>query len=175
MTSIHVCTHRCAPLTVLHVGDVSVLSLSVCVCVLTIYPPSVCDSVLSPVQSSATCEDCTVAWGVCNHGMHAMHAYVSLRASHPAPESFPRRSLADALRRLYNAFTDASMWAMCMLYVLSPSCAAFHFHCISRWLKTRQVCPLGTIYIGHCTHTSHACISYITCDSVHQSPCRLPA
>ena len=115
-----------------------------------------CDSVLSPVQSSATCEDCTVAWGVCNHGMHAMHAYVSLRASHPAPESFPRRSLADALRRLYNAFTDASMWAMCMLYVLSPSCAAFHFHCISRWLKTRQVCPLGTIYIGHCTHTSHA-------------------
>lgn len=64
-------------------------------------------------QASATSEECTVAWGVCN-----------VRLSH---------------QLLYNTpfATDCSM-TLILLFLQH----AFHFHCISRWLKTRQVCPL---------------------------------
>jgi len=55
-------------------------------------------------QASATSEECTVAWGICNV-----------------------RSLRPSIVRSYAN--------MCSQH-------AFHFHCISRWLKTRQVCPL---------------------------------
>ena len=58
-------------------------------------------------QASATSEECTVAWGICN---------VSAISNTP-------------LSRRYMLLTR---WLQ----------HAFHFHCISRWLKTRQVCPL---------------------------------
>ncbi|KAI4851105.1 hypothetical protein E4T44_02345 [Aureobasidium sp. EXF-8845] len=54
-------------------------------------------------QASATSEECTVAWGICNVKLHQS------------------RSIVISLTSLKHAF---------------------HFHCISRWLKTRQVCPL---------------------------------
>jgi len=57
-------------------------------------------------QASATSEECTVAWGICN----VRHALGHVQ---------PGDHVADAFLQ-----------------------HAFHFHCISRWLKARQVCPL---------------------------------
>jgi RING-box protein 1 len=53
-------------------------------------------------QASATSEECTVAWGICN--VSSPYNIIQIHA---------------------NTIQHA-----------------FHFHCISRWLKTRQVCPL---------------------------------
>lgn len=80
-----------------------------CVCLLSVIP--LWHTTLTNIQgidcqanqASATSEECTVAWGICN--------------------------VSDS-----NLISLPSM--------LTPCKHAFHFHCISRWLKTRQVCPL---------------------------------
>lgn len=41
---------------------------------------------------------------------------------------------------------------------------AFHFHCISRWLKTRQVCPLGKLKFCFTTDTPQPIILQIFFD-----------
>ncbi|CAG2067887.1 unnamed protein product [Timema podura] len=67
-------------------------------------------------QASATSEECTVAWGVCNVKGYLLPWIV-----------FPQGTVGDV----------TANW----LVFFCPQ-HAFHFHCISRWLKTRQVCPL---------------------------------
>lgn len=67
-------------------------------------------------QASATSEECTVAWGVCNVSINV--TYHRLMQSN------------DKCDCIFNAKS----------FLFSQH--AFHFHCISRWLKTRQVCPL---------------------------------
>uniref|UniRef100_A0A8C2CZ55 Ring-box 1, E3 ubiquitin protein ligase n=1 Tax=Cyprinus carpio TaxID=7962 RepID=A0A8C2CZ55_CYPCA len=69
-------------------------------------------------QASATSEECTVAWGVCNVSMIT---------------STPTNCILFAEIKYNNC-------VITMLFLVLQH--AFHFHCISRWLKTRQVCPL---------------------------------
>ncbi|KAG2371611.1 RING-box protein [Vigna angularis] len=66
-------------------------------------------------QASATSEECTVAWG--------------FRASEGV-RMYTAGNKGVMLEERLNAFH------------LGVCNHAFHFHCISRWLKTRQVCPL---------------------------------
>ena len=71
-------------------------------------------------NSGASVDDCTVAWGVSRH----QHASAIPRGGCACPSVS-----VDELR--------------CVCVLVCQVCNhAFHFHCISRWLKTRQVCPL---------------------------------
>nr|VDC87023.1 unnamed protein product [Brassica oleracea] len=64
-------------------------------------------------QASATSEECTVAWDVNKKDSNCSCCFACFK------------SLAEIV---------CSCTGVCN--------HAFHFHCISRWLKTRQVCPL---------------------------------
>lgn len=66
-------------------------------------------------QASATSEECTVAWGVCN-------VCICVKFG------------------LFSHFLIALTINLIDFFLIFQH--AFHFHCISRWLKTRQVCPL---------------------------------
>lgn len=76
-------------------------------------------------QASATSEECTVAWGVCN-----------VCSLIPCVCGAVARSLMYRL-----APPCVSLLLGALLFCIRTQ-HAFHFHCISRWLKTRQVCPL---------------------------------
>ncbi|EEC73864.1 hypothetical protein OsI_08638 [Oryza sativa Indica Group] len=79
-------------------------------------------------QASATSEECTVAWVSFGRDM-ALVEYVEFIFHKEFMSGFP--SSYDLSKRI------TGMW------VGEGVCNhAFHFHCISRWLKTRQVCPL---------------------------------
>ena len=75
-------------------------------------------------QASATSEECTVAWGVCSMSFFRVCMVVW--------------GLCHGRHLTILVYTYVCMY-VCVLLVTDH---AFHFHCISRWLKTRQVCPL---------------------------------
>lgn len=87
-------------------------------------------------QASATSEECTVAWGVCNVSVH--RPLLSSDAHNISDVNYLMLDLHVCVTMIHLGFGSIQTE---VLHFLFPQ-HAFHFHCIHRWLKTRQVCPL---------------------------------
>ena len=87
-------------------------------------------------QSSSSSEECTVAWGVCM-SLSSLWFFVVLLLLLLSCLCFFRCT------HLFLLFIQP--WVFVLRCLMPFQNHAFHFHCITRWLKTRQVCS-GSIW-----------------------------
>lgn len=79
-------------------------------------------------QTKPTNGECTIAWGVCNVCLNFSFSHLfSLSQTQPLMS--------------FDVF-------VCVFFFFLQQ-HAFHFHCISQWLKQRKNCPLGLFLLLH--------------------------